>query len=318
MQRYLYTAPIDMGNYLLKQLAFAPVVLLTLVTISFFMIRWAPGGPFDQERDMPDDIRQAIEAKYNLDSSMPAQYWSYLCDLSTGDFGPSFSHRGQSVNDIIWRALPKSIYLGCISMALALILGISAGIMSAIRQRSLLDYSTMVGAMAGLSIPNFVIGPMLVLVFCMWLDWLPAVGYESPAHLILPSLTLALPFIARIARLTRAGMLDIVRQDFIRTARAKGLPEWHIVCVHMLRGGIIPVIGFLGPATAAMLTGSIVVEKIFQIDGLGQYFVKSAIERDYGMVMGTTIIYGLILIVLNSLSDVLYALADPRVRHANN
>ena len=308
-----------MRRHILKRLLQTPLVLFLLVTVSFFMMRLAPGGPFDDERALDAVTKQAIDAKYGLDQPIHVQYGSFLGNLLRGDLGPSFANRTQTVNEIIADKLPPSIVLGCISLSFALIIGLAAGIISAVRQNSLFDYSTMTLAMVGLSIPAFVIGPLLQLVIAVKCGWLPVAEYGegllTPQYLILPALTLAAPFAARIARLMRAGMLEVVNQDYIRTARAKGLRERVVILRHAVRGGILPVIAFLGPAIAALLTGSLVVEKIFQIPGLGRCFVDNAVARDYFVVMGTVIVYGTAIIIFNLLADLVHAWLDPRVSH---
>jgi oligopeptide transport system permease protein len=308
-----------MTRYLLKRLLLTPVVLLVLVTVSFFMMRLAPGGPFDAERALDPVTRSAIDARYGLDQPLLVQFGRYLVGLAQGDFGPSFNDRSRSVSEIISHNLPPSIILGSVALFLALGVGMAAGIIAALRRNSWFDYGTMTAAMLGLSIPAFVVGPLLQLIFGMRLEWLPVAEYgrglATPSHLLLPAITLAAPFAARIARLMRAGMLEVIEQDFVRTARAKGLAEHVVVLRHALRGGVLPVVSFLGPAVASLLTGSLVVEKIFQIPGLGRSFIDSAVARDYFVVMGTVVIYGGFIVVFNLATDLLYALLDPRVSH---
>ncbi|MFW5699099.1 MAG: ABC transporter permease [Planctomycetota bacterium] len=308
-----------MRRYLLKRLLQTPLVLLLLVTVSFFMMRLAPGGPFDAEKPLDPATRAALDARYGLDRPLHEQYGRFLGRLIQGDLGPSFQFKTRTVNEIIAGNLGPSIVLGLLALSFALGIGLAAGVVSALRQNTALDYSTMTMAMVGLSVPAFVIGPLLQLLVAMRLGWLPVAEYgqglATPRYLILPALTLALPFSARIARLTRAGMLEVINQDFVRTARAKGLREHTVILRHALRGSLLPVIAFLGPAVASLLTGSLVVEKIFQIPGLGRCFVDSALARDYTVVMGTMIVYGGFIIVFNLVTDVLLVLADPRVRH---
>ncbi|RMG15129.1 MAG: ABC transporter permease subunit [Planctomycetota bacterium] len=305
-----------MGQFLAKRLLQVPVVLWVLVTISFFMVRLAPGGPFSGEKRMPKEIEQAMMAKYHLDESLPRQYARFLWDLvAHGDLGPSYKHKTRTVNEIIAHKLPYSLTLGGLATVLALWLGLGAGIVAGIRQNSRFDYASMAIAMVGLSVPAFVVGPLLQLAFSMKLGWLPVSGWDGLGHMVLPSLTLALPFAARIARLTRAGMLEVIHQDYIRTAWAKGLSERVIVLRHALRGALLPVVSFLGPGIAAMLTGSLVVERIFGIPGVGSEFVESALNRDYTLVMGTVILYGVLLVVMNLLVDIVYGFLDPRIRY---
>jgi oligopeptide transport system permease protein len=305
------------GKYALLRMAQAPLVLLILITVSFFLMRLAPGGPFDGERKLDPVAEQALRARYHLDESLPRQYARFLVDCLCLDLGPSTKHHARTVNEIIGATLPVSLVLGALALVVALIGGLAAGIVSAARHNSWLDYGAMTFAMLGLSLPPFVIGPLLALLFGLYLGWLPTAGYDGLtgiSHLILPALTLGLPFAARIARLMRAGMLEVIHQDFIRTARAKGLSEFAVITRHAVRGGICPVISFLGPAVAFLLTGSLVVEQIFQIPGLGREFVESALNRDYTLVMGTVIVYGAILIASNLIADLIHAVIDPRVR----
>ncbi|MBA2480058.1 MAG: ABC transporter permease [Planctomycetes bacterium] len=307
-----------MLSYILRRLLMAPLVVLVLVTISFVIIRAAPGGPFSGERRMDPVVEEALRAKYHLDEPLAMQYVRWLGDLCRGDLGPSYKQKTRTVNEIIADTLPTSLFLGALSLLLALFVGLIAGILGAVRQDRAWDHATMLLAMVGLSIPTFVIGPMLVLVFAMHLGWLPVAEYKGPWHpsyLILPAVTLAIPFAARIARLSRAGMLDVINADFIRTARAKGSPEMGVILRHALPSAMIPVVGFLGPAVAALLTGSLVIEKIFQIPGLGREFVESATNRDYTLVMGTVIVYGLIVLLCNLLADLLLGVIDPRIRY---
>lgn len=299
---------------LLKRLLYVPVVILLLVTATFFLIRLAPGGPFSAERDLPEEVEKALNAKFRLDQPMIVQYGAMLKDAVRGDFGPSMKHRERTVRQIIAQHLPPSMILGALAITLALWIGITVGTISALNANSALDYFGMGITVLGISLPAFVFGPLLQLLFSMRLAWLPVAGYGQPLQLVLPALTLSLPFAARFARLMRAGMLEVLSEDFIRTARAKGLSERIVVLRHAFRGAVIPVVSFLGPAIAAITTGSLVVEKIFNIPGLGREFVESALNRDYTLVMGTTIVYGSFIVICNMLSDLAYALLDPRVR----
>ena len=307
-----------MLRYLFIRLLHAPVVLFLIITLTFFLMRAAPGGPFSSERRLDPEIEKALNIKYNLDKPVFAQYVSYLSDLAHGDLGPSFKHKNISVNEIISTALPQSLFLGILAFILALGLGIPSGIVSALNHNKFWDYGIMSLTVIGISLPTFIIGPLLQLLFAIYWRLVPIAGYEgftAPSYMILPALTLSLPFAARIARLTRTGMLDTLNQDFIVTARAKGLREYEIVIRHALRGGILPVVSYLGPAFSQIVTGSLVVEKIFQIPGLGREFVEGALNRDYTLVMGTVIVYGLFIIMFNMVADVLYGVLDPRVRY---
>jgi oligopeptide transport system permease protein len=305
------------GSYLLKRLAQVPVVLIVLITTTFFMMRLAPGGPFAGDKKMDPVIQKKLEEKYGLDKPMVVQYFNFFLGLP--DLGPSFKNKTKTVNEILAEKFPTSAYLGFLATMFALGLGLTAGIVAGVRQNSGFDYGSMAAAMLGLSLPVFVVGPVLALIFGLYLKWLPSAGYDGWSDwkaLILPTITLGLPFAARIARLTRAGMLEVINQDYIRTAWAKGLSEKVIVLRHALRGAMLPVVSFLGPGIAAMLTGSIVVEKVFAIPGLGMEFVESAFNRDYTLAMGTVILYGVLLIFFNLVVDVLYGFLDPRIRYS--
>jgi oligopeptide transport system permease protein len=307
-------------QYLAKRIVQAPLILLTLATLSFVLMRFAPGGPFSDERDLEPVAQEAVEKRYHIDKPLPAQYGLWLRNMLRGDLGESTTSRGQSVNAIIWRNLAPSLALGVLAMSVALGLGLSTGLIAAVNQQGPLDYGTIGLAVLGISLPTFVIGPLLQLVTARWLGWtdLPIGGYQGlreMKYLILPALTLGLPFAARISRLTRAGMLEVLSSDFVRTAKAKGLPMHVIVRRHCLRGGLLPVISFLGPAATMMATGSLVVEFIFLIPGLGKEFIESALNRDYNLVMGTVMLYGLFIVVFNLIADVAYAALDPRVRY---
>jgi oligopeptide transport system permease protein len=304
------------GSYLVKRLIQVPIVLWVLITLSFFMIRLAPGGPFSGEKKMPPEIQQAMDKQYGLDKPLVVQYGRFLKRLVLhADLGPSYKYKNRTVNEIIAQKLPTSMILGGISILLALWMGLAAGILAGIRQNSSFDYSSMAVAMIGLSVPTFVVGPMLQLLLAMWVNLFPVAGWEGIGYVFLPAFTLALPFAARIARLTRAGMLEVINQDYIRTAWAKGLTEKVIVLRHALRGAMLPVVSFLGPGIAAMLTGSLVVERIFTIPGLGSDFVESALNRDYTLVMGTVILYGVLLVGMNLIVDIVYGFLDPRIRY---
>jgi oligopeptide transport system permease protein len=308
-----------MGAYLLRRLLQAPLVLLVLASLSFVIMRAAPGGPFAGEKALDPQVQQVLEKRFHLHESIPRQYLRFLGSLLRGDLGPSMStYKGTSVNAVIARELPTSLLLGSLAMLLALAVGVPSGILAAMRPRSTGDSLSMVSALVAISVPTFVIGPLLALVFGLRLHWLPIASYHGwrhPSYLVLPAIALAAPFAGRIARLTRAGLLDVLGQDFVRTARAKGASEWRVTAYHALRLGFTPVVSFLGPATAAILTGSLVIEQVFQIPGLGREFVVSALNRDFTLVMGTVIIYGAILIVCNLLADCGLALLDPRTRN---
>jgi len=301
-------------GYIFRRLAGFLPVLFIIISLSFFMMRLAPGGPFDQERALPDQVRANIEARYHLEEPLWRQYLRYVGEVARGDLGPSFRYPDRSVNELLALGFPVSLTLGLCALGVALALGGTAGILSGLRRNAFVDYLTMTFALAGVSVPNFVLGPILMLVFALGLGWLPVAGWGTWRHLILPSVTLGTFYAAYVARLTRAGMLEVIGQDFIRTARAKGLREATVVLRHALPGAILPVITYLGPASAAILTGSVVVETIFSIPGIGRYFVGGALNRDYTMVLGTVVFYSVLLLVFNLVVDVLYAYLDPRVQ----
>lgn len=303
-----------MLGYIVRRIVGFVPVLFVIVSLAFFMMRLAPGGPFDQERALPPQVRANIEARYHLDEPLGRQYLRYLGDVLQGDLGPSFRYPDRSVNELLGLGFPVSLTLGLCGLGVALLLGGITGIVAGLRRNAWPDYLSMSFALGGISVPNFVLGPILMLVFALGLGWLPVAGWGTWRHLILPSLTLGTFYAAYIARLTRAGMLEVIGQDFVRTARAKGLPEAAVVLRHALPGAILPVVTYLGPATAAILTGSVVVETIFSIPGIGRYFVGSALNRDYTMVLGTVVFYSAVLLLLNLVVDVLYAYLDPRVR----
>jgi oligopeptide transport system permease protein len=301
-------------GYILRRVAGFLPILFIIVSLSFFLMRLAPGGPFDQERALPDQVRANIEARYHLDEPLWRQYLRYLGTMARGDLGPSFRYPDRSVNELLTLGFPVSLTLGLCGLTIALALGGTAGILAGLRRNGVVDYLTMSFALCGVSVPNFVLGPLLMLIFALGLGWLPVAGWGTWHHLVLPSVTLGTFYAAYVARLTRAGMLEVIGQDFIRTARAKGLREATVVLRHALPGAILPVVTYLGPASAAVLTGSVVVETIFSIPGIGRYFVGSALNRDYTMVLGTVVFYSVLLLVFNLIVDVLYAYLDPRVQ----
>lgn len=326
-----------MIRVVIRRLFEAVPVLFVIVTLTFFLIRLAPGGPFDREKAVPEEIKKRIEAYYNLDGPLIGQYADYLADLLRGNLGPSFKNSSYSVNEMIGTSFPVSLELGFYALCIALTAGLILGVIAALRPNTLTDYVPMSLAMVGICVPTFVLGPLLVLFFGLHLHWMPVSGWDplfevyflsdSPKvelHLdtlfnmkkILPSVTLAAMYTAYVARLARGGMLEILANDFIRTARAKGLSETRVVLRHALRGGIAPVVSFLGPAAAGLLSGSFVVETIFQIPGLGRQFVESAFNRDYTMIIGTVLFYATLIIVFNMIVDLLHTWLDPRLRHA--
>ena len=299
----------------LRVLGAIPTLLLVIV-LAFLMVHAAPGGPFDDERVLPPEIEANIAKKYHLDEPLHRQFLRYLGGVVQGDLGPSYSYRDHTVSELIGGALPLSLHLGALAMLLSLIVGVTAGTAAALRKNTVLDRTVMALAMTGISIPVFVVAPVLVLVLAVYLQWLPAgwSGNAGGARYLLPVVSLALPQIAYIARLTRASMIDVLASDFIRTARAQGLGTIAIVRYHALKPAMLPVLSYMGPAVAAILTGSVVVEEIFGIPGLGQRCVRGALNRDYTLVLGIVIFYATLIILLNLLVDILYAVVDPRVR----
>ena len=306
-----------MLRYALLRLLGAIPTLLLVIVLAFLMVHAAPGGPFDEERALPADVAAKIEAAYHLDETLPQQFMRYMSGLLQGDLGPSFRYRDYTVSELIGSGFPVSLRLGLLAILLALLVGVGSGTIAALRQGSLLDRVVMSFAMTGISIPVFVVGPVLVLLFAVKLHWLPAgwSGTESVWKYLLPVITLALPQIAYIARLTRASMIDVLSRDFIRTARAQGLGTKAIIRFHALKPAMLPVLSYMGPAIAAILTGSVVVEEVFGIPGLGQFFVRGALNRDYTLVLGIVIFYATLIIALNLIVDILYGVIDPRVRH---
>lgn len=306
-----------MTRFILRRvLGFVPV-MLAILTLTFFLVRVAPGGPFDAERRVSEETLLQLKAAYNLDEPLYSQYGRYIGGVVQGDFGPSFKKPSRTVSEWIQLRLPVSLELGLYAILVALGIGLPAGLLAALRPNSILDYVPMSLSMAGICIPSFVMGPLLVLVFALWLGWFPVAGWEAPIDKVLPALTLGGAYAAYVARLTRAGMLDVMSQDFVRTARAKGASEARVLLRHALRGGLQPVVAYLGPTAAGMLTGSFVVETIFQIPGLGKEFVESAFNRDYTMISGTVAVYAALVLVLNLAADVIQAYLDPRVRAAS-
>jgi oligopeptide transport system permease protein len=291
--------------------------LLLVIALAFLMVHAAPGGPFDDERALPADVEANIAAAYHLDEPLPQQFLRYMSGLLQGDLGPSYRYRDYTVAELIGTAFPYSLKLGAMAMALALLLGVSAGTVAALRQGTTFDKVVMGFSMTGISIPVFVIAPVLVLFLAVKVQWLPA-GWSSStgvSRYLLPVITLALPQIAYIARLTRASMIDVLGRDFIRTAYAQGLGTATVVRVHALKPAMLPVLSYMGPAIAAILTGSVVVEEIFGIPGLGQFFVRGALNRDYTLVLGIVVFYASLIVFLNLLVDILYGAIDPRVRY---
>jgi oligopeptide transport system permease protein len=306
-----------MGAYVTRRILTSIPTLLVIVTVAFFMMRIAPGGPFDRERALPPEIEKNVLAAYDLDQPLILQYRDYLLGVLQGDFGPSFKYRDFTVAELLWTGFPASLKVGGIAILLAIAVGITLGTLAALRQNSGFDHAVMATAMTGITIPNFVMAPLLTLVFGVHLGLLPVAGWNggAPQNLVLPVIALALPQIAYIARLTRGSMIEVLHANYVRTARAKGLRERIVVVRHALKGALLPVVSYLGPATAQVVTGSVVIETIFGIPGIGRYFIQGALNRDYTLVMGTVIVFAVLIILLNLIVDLLYSLLDPKVKH---
>lgn len=305
-----------MLRYALLRLLGAIPTLLLVIVLAFLMVHAAPGGPFDDERVLPPEIERNIAAAYQLDQPLPQQFINYLSGLLQGDLGPSYRYRDRTVSELIGSAFPLSLQIGALAMLLATVVGVTAGTYAALHKDSALDRIVMAFAMTGISIPVFVIAPVLVLLLAVQLQWLPAgwTGSNGIGRYILPVVSLALPQIAYIARLTRASMIEVLESDFVRTARAQGLGTAAVVRLHALKPAMLPVLSYMGPAIAAILTGSVVVEEIFGIPGLGQHFVRGALNRDYTLVLGIVIFYATLVVLLNLVVDLLYGAIDPRIR----
>lgn len=303
-----------MTRYLLTRLLVSLLTFWVIVTLVFFMVRAAPGGPFDGERQLPPEVEANLLAAYNLDQPLPQQYLDYLAMLASGDLGPSFKQKDFSVNELIGAGLPVSLGVGAAALAIALTFGVGIGLRAGLTPGSKTDAALMGAANLGLALPSIVLAPLAVLLFAVWLGWLPAGGVGSPAHFVLPPIALALPFVAAIARLTRGSVAETLLEPHIMTARAKGLPNRRIVLRHLLPTALLPVLSFLGPAAAALLTGSVVIEQVFELPGIGRYFVQAALNRDYTLVMGVVVVYAAFILLFNLLVDLCYARLDPRIR----
>jgi oligopeptide transport system permease protein len=305
-----------LAAHIIRRLLTGIPTLLVIVTIAFFMMRVAPGGPFDRERALPVEIERNVLKAYHLDQPLVLQYRDYLLGVLRGDFGPSFKYRDFTVAELLATGFPASLEVGGLAILLAVGLGITLGTLAALRQNTGADHAVMATAMTGITVPNFVMAPLLTLIFGVWLRWLPVAGWNggAPSNLVLPVIALALPQIAYIARLTRGSMIEVLHANYIRTARAKGLRERIVIVRHALKGALMPVVSYLGPATAQLVTGSVVIETIFGIPGIGRYFVQGALNRDYTLVMGTVITYAVLIILLNLVVDVVYGLLDPKVK----
>lgn len=305
-----------MLNYALRRLLIAVPTLFVIITGSFFLIRVAPGGPFDLIPDLDPAVADNLRKAYDLDKPLIEQYGNYLWRLANGDLGPSLAYRDRNVAELIAEGLPVSAQLGLTAIAVGLFAGMLCGIVAALRKNTSVDFTVMAIAMTGVAIPTFVTAPLLTLFFGLYLGWLPISGWNNGQfeHIILPVVALALPTIAGIARITRGSMLESLNADYVRTARAKGLPEWKVVARHVFRPACMPVVSYLGPAIAGAMTGSVVIETIFGLPGIGRAFVEGALNRDYSLIMGIVIIYATLIILLNLLADIIYGYLDPRVR----
>ena len=308
-----------MIRFILRRLISLIPTLFLIVTFSFFIMKVAPGGPFSAERNPPPEVLANINKVYHLDEPLPKQYVRYLGNMLRGDLGPSFRYKDYTVNDLIGNTMPNSLILGITALCSALVFGLLVGLISAVKRNSVADYAAMSVAVIGISIPLFVVGPLLMLLFAVKLKWLPTSGWitgrQGLKTLIMPALALSLPYFAYIARLSRASVLEVLRSDYIRTAYAKGLSYPVVLFKHALKGAMLPVISYLGPAFAGIITGSVVIERIFLVPGLGTFFVQSALNRDYTLIMGTVVMYSIILILMNFVVDILYAVIDPRISY---
>jgi oligopeptide transport system permease protein len=303
-----------MTRFVIQRVAWGIPVLWLVATATFILMHLVPGGPFDQEKLLPPEIKANVEAKYHLDRPIAIQYLLYLKDLLHGDLGPSYKYVGRSVNDIIRDTFPVSMQLGFWAILISVTVGIAAGMVAASRPRSWLDHGFMLLATAGISFPSFVLGTFFIIIFSYRLHLLPAALWEGWRYGVLPAVTLALLPAAYIARLTRSSMLEVLHQDFIRTARAKGLGERQVLFKHALKNSITPVVSFLGPLTATLVTGSFVVEFIFSVPGMGRYFITAVTNRDYPLIMGVTLIYAVLIVAANIVVDLVYSWIDPRMR----
>ncbi len=304
-----------MLGFILRRLIIIIPMALLVVTLTWTLVRIAPGNFYDNEKNIPAAVRENIKKKYGLDQPWYQQYWTMISNVATGDFGESVKYQGQTVNEIILRHLPYSAIMGLLAYVIALAVGLTAGVIAALRQNSSFDYVSMSISMLGLSVPNFVLGPLLVLIFSFWLYWFPPARWGGVSALVMPVITLSAIYAAYIARLTRAGMLEVMRSDYIRTARAKGLDEKTVLLKHALRGGIIPVVSFTGPALAALLAGTVVVEKVFAIPGLGNIFIQSVLNRDEPLILGIVAFISILIMLFNLVVDISYGFLDPRIRY---
>ncbi|MGY5452736.1 oligopeptide ABC transporter permease OppB [Agarivorans sp. MS3-6] len=306
-----------MIKFILKRMLEAIPTLLVLITITFFMMRFAPGSPFSGERSLPPEVLANIEAKYGLDKPVLEQYFTYLGNLAQGDLGPSFKYKDYTVNELVAQALPVSAKIGSIAFIFTVLMGVSVGTLAALKQNTWMDFTIMSTAMAGVVMPSFVLAPTLVYIFAIKLQWLPAGGWNGGQwqYIILPMLGMSLLYVASFARIMRGSMIEVLSSNFIRTAKAKGLPYGYIVTRHALRPALLPVVSYMGPAFVGIITGSVVIETIFGLPGFGKLFVNGALNRDYSLVLGLTILIGSFTIIFNAIVDILYAFIDPKIRY---
>jgi oligopeptide transport system permease protein len=304
-------------RYTISRLLGAIPTILVIITLAFLLLHAAPGGPFDSQKKIPPEIKANIERKYHLDEPLYKQYLRYLVGILQGDFGPSYQYRGTTVNDIIKQGFPIDIIIGAAALLGALLIGLPIGIISALRRDSAWDHGPMALSMIGISIPVFVIAPLFILVFAIQYHWLPAGGWDKGSwrEALLPAAALSAPYIAYVARLMRGSMVEVLNSQFILMARAKGVPRHLVVLRHALKPALMPLVSFLGPAIAGVITGSIVIETIFALPGIGRSFVDAALNRDYTLVLGVTILYGVLIVLFNLLADLTYSVLDPRVRY---
>ncbi len=305
-----------MLKFATKRLAIAIPTLLILVTLSFFLMQLAPGSPFTGDFNMPPEILANLEAKYHLNEPLWKQYGYYLWDLLHGDLGPSFKYRDYTVNELVAQSFPVSLTIGAFAFVVTVICGVFLGTIAALKQNSWLDYTIMTFSMVGVVLPSFVIAPLLVLLFSVFLHWLPAGGWNhgSWQNMVLPVLAMAILYMAAIARIMRSSMIETMNSHFIRTAKAKGLPRHQIILKHALKPSMMPIVSYLGPAFVGIITGSVVIETVFGLPGIGQHFVNGALNRDYSLVLGLTIIIGALTILFTAIVDILYGMIDPKIR----
>ncbi len=304
-----------MFAYIVRRLLGAIPTLFILLTASFVLVHAAPGSPFSSMRRIPPQVRADLQAKYHLNEPLVVQYGRYLNNIAHFDFGPSYRYKDTTVNELIATGFPVSLTIGGFALVAALLIGVPLGLFAAVRQNKAADYATTSSALLGISVPSFVLAPLMILGFAVYQDWLPAGGLDGPSSYVMPVLALAVAFIAYVVRLTRASAIEVLRSDYIRTAWAKGLSAHRVFFIHVLPAAILPIVSFLGPAAAAILTGSVVIEQIFGIPGLGRFFVDGALNRDYTLVLGIVLFYGIIIIAFNLVVDILYGWLDPRVAY---